>query len=169
MESPCNSGPWQGVGTPHNNVNGLPHVPRRQDAEQDWSGWHNTGKGEQVREGRKGQGRSRRSRVGLVCHIEGLPHPHAEVVAVCDLDDYRLQRVARKFDIPRCYTSYDEMLTDTDINTIDVMTPTYLHRPMAVAAARAGKNIHCEKPLALTLAEGEQYATRPKAQRCPCG
>ena len=97
--------------------------------------------------------------LGLVSssHIKGyLSHPRADVVAVCDLDEYQLQRVARKFDIPRYYTSYDEMLTDTDINTIDVMTPTYLHRPMAVAAARAGKNIHCEKPLALTLAEGEQ-------------
>ncbi len=97
--------------------------------------------------------------LGLVssAHIKGyLSHPNADVVAVCDLDEYQLERVARKFDVPRHYTSYDEMLTDTDINTIDVMTPTYLHRPMAVAAARAGKNIHCEKPVALTLAEGEQ-------------
>jgi predicted dehydrogenase len=47
------------------------------------------------------------------------------------------------------------MLTDPAINTIDIVTPTYLHRPMAVAAARAGKNIHCEKPLGLTLEEGE--------------
>ncbi len=47
------------------------------------------------------------------------------------------------------------MLTDPAINTIGIVTPTYLHRPMAVAAARAGKNIHCEKPLGLTLEEGE--------------
>jgi predicted dehydrogenase len=97
--------------------------------------------------------------LGLVSssHIKGyLSHPAAEVVAVCDLDEEQARRVARQFDIPKYYTSYDEMLTDTDINTIDIMTPTYLHRAMAVAAARAGKHIHCEKPLALTLAEGEQ-------------
>ncbi len=106
-------------------------------------------------------------RVGLVglglvssAHIKGyVSHPLAEVIAVCDLDESQVQAVARKFDIPRCYTSYDEMLRDTDINTIDVTTPTYLHRPMAVAAARAGKHIHCEKPLALTLAEGEQMCS----------
>ena len=97
--------------------------------------------------------------LGLVSasHIKGyLSHPDADVVAVCDLDEEQAQRVARRFGIPKYYTSYDEMLTDTDINAIDIMTPTYLHRAMAVAAARAGKHIHCEKPLALTLEEGEE-------------
>ena len=97
--------------------------------------------------------------LGLVSssHIKGyLSHPLADVVAVCDLDEDRARRVAGQFDVPQYYTSFDEMLTNTDINTIDIMTPTYLHRPMAVAAARAGKHIHCEKPLALTLAEGEE-------------
>jgi predicted dehydrogenase len=97
--------------------------------------------------------------LGLVSssHIKGyLSHPAADVVAVCDLDRDQAQRVASRFDIPKYYTSYEAMLTDTDINTIDIMTPTYLDRVMAVAAARAGKHIHCEKPLALTLAEGEE-------------
>jgi predicted dehydrogenase len=96
--------------------------------------------------------------LGLVssAHIKGyMSDPAAEVLAVCDLDETQAQRVAKQFGIPKYYTSYAEMLTDPAINTIDIMTPTYLHRPMAVAAARAGKNIHCEKPLALTLEEGE--------------
>ncbi len=95
--------------------------------------------------------------LGLVssAHIKGyMSHPGAEVVAVCDLDEPQAQKVAKQFGIPKYYTSYTEMLTDPAINTIDIMTPTYLHRPMAVAAAKAGKNIHCEKPLALTLEEG---------------
>jgi predicted dehydrogenase len=97
--------------------------------------------------------------LGLVSssHIKGyLSHPEAEVVAVCDLDEEQARRVADRFDIPKYYTSYDELLADTEINAVDIMTPTYLHRAMAVAAARAGKHIHCEKPLALTLAEGEE-------------
>ncbi len=96
--------------------------------------------------------------LGLVssAHIEGyMSHPRAEVLAVCDLDETQAQRVAKRFGIHRYYTSYAEMLTDPAINTIDIMTPTYLHRPMAVAAARAGRNIHCEKPLGLTLKEAE--------------
>jgi predicted dehydrogenase/GrpB-like predicted nucleotidyltransferase (UPF0157 family) len=97
--------------------------------------------------------------LGLVsaAHIKGyMSHPRAEVAAVCDSDETRARTVAKQFGIPRYYTSYLEMLTDAEINAIDIMTPTYLHRPMAVAAARAGKHIHCEKPLALTLAEGEE-------------
>ena len=96
--------------------------------------------------------------LGLVssAHIKGyMSHPDAEVLAVCDSDETRARRVSQQFGIAKYYTSYTEMLTDPAINTIDIMTPTYLHRPMAVAAARAGKNIHCEKPLGLTLAEGE--------------
>ncbi len=106
--------------------------------------------------------------LGLVssAHIKGyLSHPFAEVVAVCDLNEKQAQRVARQFDIPTYYTSYDEMLTDTDINTIDIMTPTYLHAPMAVAAARAGKNIQCEKPLALTLTEGEEICNEAEKHK----
>jgi len=46
------------------------------------------------------------------------------------------------------------VLEDPGINTVDITTPTLLHAPMCVAAARAGKNIHCEKPFCLGLQEG---------------
>jgi predicted dehydrogenase len=97
--------------------------------------------------------------LGLVCdsHIKGYQaHPDAEVVAVCDLDEARAKEVCRKYGISKYFLSYDEMLKDGDVNTVDITTPTILHAPMALAAARAGKNILCEKPFCLTLAEGEQ-------------
>jgi predicted dehydrogenase len=75
------------------------------------------------------------------------------VVAVCDLDEQRAQEVCGKYSIGTYYTSYDEMLRDPAINTVDITTPTVLHAPMAMAAVRAGKHILCEKPFALTLAE----------------
>ncbi len=92
--------------------------------------------------------------LGMVCdsHLKGYAtHPDAEVVAVCDLDETRAKNVAREFGVPKIYTSYDEMLRDDDINTIDITTPTALHAPMAKAAAKARKNILCEKPFCLTL------------------
>src|SRR5262249_34540765 len=94
--------------------------------------------------------------LGLVSdsHIKGYTsHPDAEVVAVCDIDQTRAQEVCATYGIGRYYTSYDEMLRDPAINTVDITTPTVLHAPMATAAARAGKHILCEKPFALTLAE----------------
>jgi predicted dehydrogenase len=95
--------------------------------------------------------------LGLVCdsHIKAyLSHSNAEVIAVCDLDRARAKAVADEFGIKEYYASYDEMLRNDEINTIDITTPTVLHAPMSIAAARAGKNILCEKPFCLTLEEG---------------
>lgn len=96
--------------------------------------------------------------LGLVSnsHIRAyIEHPDAEVVAVCDLDEKQARAVAERHGIRKYYTSYDEMLKDPEINTIEILTPTILHAPMATAAAKAGKNILCEKPFCLTLADGE--------------
>jgi predicted dehydrogenase len=96
--------------------------------------------------------------LGLVCesHIKAYrAHPKARVVAVCDLDEDRAGQIASKYGIPKTYTDYAQMLADTEIDTVDITTPTVLHAPMAIAAARAGKHILCEKPFCLTLAEGQ--------------
>ncbi len=77
-------------------------------------------------------------------------------MAVCDLDAARLKEIANKYGIPKTYTSYEQMLQDPEINTIDITTPTILHSPMALAAAMARKNILCEKPFCLTLTEGQE-------------
>ena len=96
--------------------------------------------------------------LGLVSdsHIKAYQsHPDAEVISVCDLDEKRAKQMCEKYGIAKFYTSYDEMLRDPEINTVDITTPTVLHAPMATAAARAKKNIMCEKPFCLTLAEGK--------------
>ncbi len=97
--------------------------------------------------------------LGMVCesHLKAYSaHPNAEVMAICDLDTARLKEIATKYGIPQTYTSYEQMLQDTEINTVDITTPTILHSPMALAAAMAGKNILCEKPFCLTLTEGQK-------------
>ena len=76
-------------------------------------------------------------------------------VAVCDLDGARAKAVADEFGIPKYYTSYDRMLADPEIDTVDIATPTVLHAPMSIAAAKAGKNILCEKPFCMALQEGQ--------------
>ena len=54
----------------------------------------------------------------------------------------------------RAYTTLEAMLDAVDV--IDICTPTHLHHPMTLAAARAGKHVICEKPLARTLAEADE-------------
>ena len=95
--------------------------------------------------------------LGLVAtsHLKGyLSHPRAEVIAVCDLDRARAQAFADRHGIAEVYTSYEDMLARADINTVDIATPTFLHVPMAVQAAQAGKHVHCEKPFCRSVGEG---------------
>ena len=72
--------------------------------------------------------------------------------------------IARRYGIEKIYTSYEEMLGDAGINTVDITTPTILHVPMARAAARTGKNILCEKPFCMTLEEGLAASEEAKRQ-----
>ncbi len=97
--------------------------------------------------------------VGLVftSHLKGyLSHPRAEVVAVCDLDLDRANQFAEKYGIPEVYSSYEKMLKNAEINTVDIATPTFLHVPMTIQAAEAGKHIHCEKPFCRSVGEGRE-------------
>jgi predicted dehydrogenase len=90
-------------------------------------------------------------------HLKGyLSHPQAEVVAICDVGKERARQFAEKYGIPEVYSSYEEMLKKADINTIDIATPTFLHAPMTIQAAEAGKHIHCEKPFCRNVGEGLQ-------------
>ncbi|MCK4292626.1 MAG: Gfo/Idh/MocA family oxidoreductase [Planctomycetes bacterium] len=90
-----------------------------------------------------------------------------QVVAVCDVDGWRLDN-ARKavekhygsgrssgtFKGCSAHRDFREVLERGDIDAVMISTPDHWHVPMATAAARAGKDICCEKPLTLNIAEG---------------
>jgi predicted dehydrogenase len=80
----------------------------------------------------------------------------AEVVAVASPTPGNAAALARKYDIPRVFTDYRKMLQERDIEMITIAAPNYLHAEMAIECAQAGKHIVCEKPLAMTVGEGEQ-------------
>lgn len=75
--------------------------------------------------------------------------PGMEVVAIADINEKKLAYVADKFGIPRTFTDYHELLGQDDIDLVSVCTPNYLHREMSVNALKAGKNVLCEKPVAV--------------------
>ena len=66
------------------------------------------------------------------------------------------QKIADQFGIPKAYGSYEELLADPEIEAIYNPLPNHEHVPMTLAAARAGKHVLCEKPVALTAQEAEQ-------------
>jgi myo-inositol 2-dehydrogenase/D-chiro-inositol 1-dehydrogenase len=86
----------------------------------------------------------------------------AEVVAVASPTSGNAAELARKYDIPRVFTDYREMLKESDIELITITAPNSLHAQMALDIAKAGKHILCEKPLAMTIEEGEQMIDAAK-------
>jgi len=88
----------------------------------------------------------------------------ARVVAVCDVDRWRLDRA--KQDVDKHYANSDcaattdwrEIVGRDDIDAIMNSTPDHWHVPISLAAVRRGKHVSCEKPLTLSVAEGRVLA-----------
>jgi len=70
--------------------------------------------------------------------------------AVCDLDEARAKAFAAKWGYESCETDWRKLIARKDIDLVDITVPNDMHREVAVAAAKAGKMILCEKPLART-------------------
>ncbi len=88
----------------------------------------------------------------------------ARVVAVCDVDKWRLDRakseVDKHYKTGGCQATADwrEVVGRDDIDAIMNSTPDHWHVPISLAAVRRGKHVSCEKPLTLSIAEGRELA-----------
>lgn len=104
-------------------------------------------------------------KVGII-GTGGISHSHmngykalsdrVEVVAVCDIDEEKVKKYAEKFDVPRWYTDYNEMMSKEDLDCVSVTTWNSAHKGATIAALRGGANVLCEKPMAMNAAEAEE-------------
>lgn len=84
-----------------------------------------------------------------------------DYVAVCDADASRRGRAARFVREwtgaePQSVADYRAILDRQDVDVVHISTPDHWHAKIAIEAMRAGKDVYCEKPLTLTIAEGRQ-------------
>ena len=79
-----------------------------------------------------------------------------EVRAVADVDEARAREQAERFGAALAASDYREVVGLPEVQVVVVATPAAFHADVAVAAAESGKHIFCEKPLALTVADGER-------------
>ncbi len=85
-----------------------------------------------------------------------LDHPRCDVIALCDPRLEQAEAKAAAWGIPRVYGSLDDLLADKDVDAVEILSPTYLHAEHVVAAARAGKHVSCQKPIANSVADGRK-------------
>jgi predicted dehydrogenase len=79
----------------------------------------------------------------------------ARIEAVCDRDRRRAEARAAAWGVPKVYTDFEQVLSDRDVDLVELLTPHHLHCPMTVAACQAGKHVSVQKPMALSAAEAD--------------
>lgn len=83
-------------------------------------------------------------------------HPLAEVTAVCNRSQTRLDEIGDKYAVKARYTDYEDLLNDKAVDAVCIATPDYAHYEPVKAALEAGKHILCEKPFTTELDEADE-------------
>ena len=104
--------------------------------------------------------KSSKIRVGLIgagrigeLHIEHLAQniPEVELTTICSLNLSNVKSIAEQYNVPKVTTDYNTLLADPQIDAVLITASTNTHVEMSQAAAKAGKHIFCEKPIAFDL------------------
>lgn len=97
-----------------------------------------------------GCGRIARNHLDAIERLDGL-----DLVAVCDIVPERAREAGERLDVPY-FTSTEQMLSAVECDIVSIATPSGLHPAHGILAARAGKHVVCEKPMAITLAAADE-------------
>ena len=98
--------------------------------------------------------------VGLGFGAEFIPiyqrHKNANMYAICQRDEKKLNEVGDAFGIEKRYTNFDELLLDPQVDAVHINTPIQNHAEQSIKALRAGKHVACTVPMATTVEECRQ-------------
>jgi predicted dehydrogenase len=91
-----------------------------------------------------------------------VPEVRLEVVA--DVSAVGAEEAARQYGFSRSTGNWRDVINDARVDVVSITTPNSFHKEMALAAIAAGKHVHCEKPLAPTLADAAEMARAAEAK-----
>ncbi len=98
--------------------------------------------------------------VGLGFGAEFIPiyqkHPNAEMYAICQRNEEKMNAIGDEFGIDTRYTDYEELLKDPNIDAVHINTPIPNHGEQSIKALKAGKHVACTVPMATTVEECKQ-------------
>ena len=93
---------------------------------------------------------------------------NTEIKAVCDIKPEALETAKRLFECDG-YSDYRELLKREDIDVVHILTPHYLHAPMAIEAADAGKHVLTEKPMSINMEQAHAMIEAGKRNKVTIG
>lgn len=97
--------------------------------------------------------------ITLQNHLPGLALcPNVRVHALCDANPATLEAARTQTGAPVAETSWEKVVTRDDVHAVIIATPNFLHPDIAITAARHGKHVLCEKPLALNATDAQRMA-----------
>jgi predicted dehydrogenase len=95
-------------------------------------------------------------------HIRGLKMVNVygdydvDLVTLCDTNKEQAEKIGKRFGFKKITTDYHDVINDPEIDVVSVLTPNYTHAEIAIAAAKAGKNVMVEKPMTMDMAEAKE-------------
>lgn len=97
------------------------------------------------------------AKIGRTSMIPGIQRAsRCELVAIASRDEAAARLMADDFGVPTTHGSYEALLSDPEVDAVYIPLPNHLHARWTLAAARAGKHVLCEKPLAMTASDAQE-------------
>src|SRR5437867_5032375 len=95
--------------------------------------------------------------VGLGFGAEFIPlyqrHPHANLYAICQRTQQKLDAIGDAFGVAKRYTDFKALLEDPEVEAVHINSPIPDHAWQSIAALRAGKHVACTVPMATSISD----------------
>ena len=95
-------------------------------------------------------------------HVEALRRLGIRVKGILGSSPAKSEMTAKTLGLPKAYFSYEEILSDPEVEVVHIATPNRQHRDMVIGALDAGKHVVCEKPLATSSLETSELVERAR-------